>query len=186
MLKKKGLIVSAKIRLGFKKNNVLEIAKMIEKAGADAISVHPRLASQGYNVPADWKWIKKVKDNVKIPVIGNGDVLSPEAAREMLETTGCNAIMIARGAIGDPLIFERILYYLKTGKKKEFSFKDNIKCFREYLKLSEKYHLTESNIANIRHLGAKFLKGFEGASRKRAELMSLKTFGEIKGFFEGI
>ena len=185
-MKAAGFIVTAKIRLGFKKNNIMEVAKAIEAAGASAITVHPRLASEGYNVPADYSWIKKVKSAVKIPVIGNGDILSPEAAKEMLETTGCDAIMIARGAIGDPLIFSRTLNYLTNGKKaEEFSFKDNIKCFQEYLKLSEKHKLT-SNIPNIKHLACKFIKNIEGASKLRNELMQAKTFKEITKFFYGI
>ena len=182
ILKTSKLPVTAKIRLGFKKNNVLEIAKAIEKAGADAITIHPRLASEGYDVPADWNWIKKIKQFVKIPVIGNGDILTPEKASEMLKTTGCDAIMIARGAIGDPLIFERALNYLKTGKSKDFDFKKNIKAFQEYLKLTEKYNLT-NNLAIIKHLATKFIKNIEGASKMRNELMQMKDFNQIKDFF---
>jgi tRNA-dihydrouridine synthase B len=184
LLKKSNLTVTAKIRLGFKKNNVLEIAKIIEKAGADAITIHPRLATQGYDVPADWKEIAKVKKAVSIPVIGSGDILSPEKAKEMLEL--CDGVMIARGAIGDPLIFERGLYYLKIGKSKPFSFKDNIKCFQDYLKLSEKYKLTESNLVNIKHLGTKFIKNIPGAGKMRNELMQLKSFEEITDFFSKV
>jgi len=185
ILKSAKLPVTAKIRLGFKKNNALEIAKVIEKAGADAITIHPRLASEGYDVPADWEWIKKIKQAVKIPVIGNGDILTPEKASEMLKETGCDAIMIARGAIGDPLIFERVLDYLKTGKSIQFDFKKNIKCFQEYLTLSEKYNLT-NNLAIIKHLGVKFIKNIEGASKMRNELMHLKDFNQIKDFFKKI
>lgn len=182
LLKKSGLIVTAKIRLGFKKNNVIEIARVVEKAGADAITVHPRLASQGYDAPADWNWIKKVKDSVGIPVIGNGDILSPEKAKEMLETTGCDGVMIARGAIGEPLIFKRTLDYLTTGKVKEPDFKDNIWCFKEYLRLCKKHKML--NIPIIKHLGTKFIKGVGGAAKMRAELMALKDFEDIRGFFE--
>jgi len=192
VLKAAGLTVTAKIRLGFKTNNVLKIAKTIEKAGASAITVHPRLASQGYDTKADWSWIKKVKQAVKIPVIGNGDILNPEDAERMLKETGCDAVMIARGAIGDPLIFKRTLSYLKTGKEKEKpcsskDFKANIKCFQDYLKLAEKCKMCEdSNLANIKHLGSKFIKGVEGASKLRAELMQLRTFEEIRDFFAKI
>jgi nifR3 family TIM-barrel protein len=184
ILKKNNITTTVKIRLGFKKNNALEIAKMAEKAGADAITLHPRLATEGYNIPADWKEIAKVKETLKIPVIGCGDVLSPEKAKEMLETTGCDAVMIARGAIGDPLIFKRTLDYLKTGKKTEISFKDNIKCFQDYLKLSKKFKLTASNLTNIRHLGTKFIKNIPGGGKMRNELMQLKSFGEIEDFFK--
>ena len=182
LLKRAGLTVTAKIRLGFKKNNVLQVAKIIEKAGADAITVHARLASEGYDIPADLIWIKKIKEAVSIPIIGNGDVINEERASEMLKV--CDGVMIARGAIGDPLIFERILYYLETGKKKEFDFKKNIKAFQEYLKLSEKYKTL--NIANIKHLGAKFIKNIEGAAKLRFELMKCKDFNEIKDFFKRI
>lgn len=180
---KTSIPVTAKIRLGFKKNNVKEIAKIIEKAGADAITLHPRLATQDYQFPADWNEIKKLKKEIGIPVIGNGDILSPEKAKELLESTGCDAVMIARGAIGDPLIFSRTLNYLKTNKPTEFSFKDNLKAFQDYLQLSKKYKLTESNITNIRHLGTKFIKGIEGAAQMRNELMQLKSFKDVEAFF---
>ena len=184
--KKTNLPVTAKIRLGFTKNNAIQVAKLIEKAGADAITLHPRLAIQDYQVPADWNEIKKLKKSIGIPVIGNGDILNEIKAKEMLNTTDCDAVMIARGAIGDPLIFKRTLNYLKTRKLDEFSFRDNIKAFQEYLKLSKKYKLQDSNITNIRHLGTKFIKNIEGAGKMRNELMQLKSFREITDFFKKI
>ncbi|MEM4259285.1 MAG: tRNA-dihydrouridine synthase family protein [Candidatus Pacearchaeota archaeon] len=186
ILKKSNLPITAKIRLGFKRNNALEIARAIQKAGADAIAVHARLANQGYDVPADYNQIKRIKKEISIPVIGNGDILNEKKAEEMLRTTDCDAIMIARGAIGDPLIFDRISYYLETGKQKPFSFKDNIKCFQDYLKLSEKHNLAEINLANIKHLGTKFIKNIKGASKLRNELMRIKSFSEIKSFFSNL
>src|SRR3989344_2514759 len=98
ILKKEGLIVTAKIRLGFDKINVLKVAKELERARADALTVHARLAVHGRDIPADWNWIKKVKEIVKIPVIGNGDVFSGRDASRMLDI--CDGVMIARGAIG--------------------------------------------------------------------------------------
>lgn len=184
ILKAAGLIVTAKIRLGFKKNEVIKIAKTIEKAGADAITVHPRLASQGYDIPADWKWIKDVKKSVKIPVIGNGDILSPRDAEKMLKETGCDAVMIARGAIGDPLIFERTINYLKTGEEEPFNFRKSIGCFLEYLALSEKNKLAD--ITMIKHLGTKFIKNVGGAKRLRNELMQMRSLEEIQDFIKDI
>ncbi len=178
VLKDSGLTTTAKIRLGFKNNNVLEISKKIEKAGADALTIHARLAHEGASVPADWKWIKKVKDSLGIPVIGNGDIFSGADAEEMLEL--CDGAMIARGAIGDPLIFTRILHYLKTGKEQEFDFKKNIKQFQEYLKLAEKYKVIE--IPRIKYLGSHFIRNINGASKLRSQLMSLKTYEEINNF----
>jgi tRNA-dihydrouridine synthase B len=107
ILKKTGKIITVKIRLGFRKNNVLKVAKEIERAGADALTVHGRLAVDGRDVKANWEWIKKVKESVAIPVIGNGDVFSYEDAERMMKETGCDGVMIARGAIGNSGVFRK-------------------------------------------------------------------------------
>lgn len=125
---------------------------------------------------------KKTKKEISIPIIGNGDVINEEKAAEMLKI--CDGVMIARGAIGDPLIFSRVLYYLETGKKKPFDFKKDIKAFQEYLKLCEKYKVT--NIPIIKHLGCKFIKNIPGASVMRFNLMKCKDFPAIKNFFKAL
>ncbi len=181
ILKNEGYIVTVKIRLGFKKNNAIEVAKIIEKAGADAITVHARLATHGRDIPADWKWIKKVKEGIGIPVIGNGDIFSGKDAVRMMEVTGCDGVMIARGAIGDPYIFQRVLEYLKTGKEKEFDIKKNIVAFNEYLKLVEKYDIID--MGRVKYLGGKFIRGFDGAAKVRNDFSKLKSFEEVKEFF---
>ncbi len=178
ILKNADIPVTAKIRLGFKTNNVLKVAKKIENAGADALTIHARLATDGKNVPANWKWIKKVKDKIGIPVIGNGDVLDGKDAEKMLEIA--DGVMIARAAIGDPLIFNRILKYLKTGKEGEFNYRKNIKEFKNYISLAKKYSLVD--LPRIKYLGANFIRNIEGASRMRTELMGLKTLEEIENF----
>ena len=178
LLKKAGLTVSVKIRLGFERNNVIEIAKMIEKAGADALIVHARLAKDSNKIPADWTWISKVKKAVKIPVIGNGDVVSGESASRMLKI--CDGVMVARAAIGDPLLFDRINYYLKNGQEKELDVPGNLKLFLEYIKLCGKQKIVD--LHRIKYIGSCFIKGFNGAAKKRAEFMSLKTIDEIEGF----
>ncbi len=127
ILKEADLTVTAKIRLGFKKNNVLKVSKAIEKAGADALTLHARLATHGRSIPANWKWIKKVKKSIGIPLIGNGDIFTGPDVEKMLEIT--DGAMLARAVIGDPLIFTRILKYLKTKKEPLFNFKKNIKSF---------------------------------------------------------
>lgn len=110
--------VTVKIRKGFTEEtaNAVEMAKILENAGASAIAVHGRTREQYYSGTADWEIIRKVKEAVSIPVIGNGDVDSPEKARALLEETGCDGIMIGRAAEGDPWIFKRVNHYLETGE----------------------------------------------------------------------
>ena len=110
--------VTVKIRIGWDFNsiNCVEVAKKIEAAGASAICVHGRTRSQFYSGTADWKYIKMVKEAVKIPVIGNGDVISIETAKKMMEETGCDAIAIARGALGNPFIFRELDAYFDRGE----------------------------------------------------------------------
>ncbi len=110
--------VTVKIRKGFTKEevNAIEIAKIAESNGASAVAVHGRTRDQFYSGKADWDIIRAVKESISIPVIGNGDIFTPEAAREMLNYTECDAVMVARGAEGNPWIFKRINHYLKTGE----------------------------------------------------------------------
>ena len=118
MVKKMKKPVSIKIRKGFDEEhiNAVEIAKIAEGCGAAAVAVHGRTRQQFYSGKADWDIIRKVKESVKIPVIGNGDIFTPQDAAKMMEETGCDGVMIARGAKGNPWIFSRTLHYLKTGE----------------------------------------------------------------------
>jgi len=178
LLKKNGLTVTAKIRLGYSKNNALKIAKAIEKAGADAITLHPRLAIHGYNVKADWNEIKKLKKQLKIPVIANGDVLSVKDAESIIKQTNCDGIMMARGAIGNPFLFKQISHYLKTGKEIPFSFKDNLNYLKLYLKLCKKIKFND--ITRIKRISCKFIREIPEASSIRNQIMHLKSISEIE------
>jgi nifR3 family TIM-barrel protein len=184
VLKKTKKIVSVKIRLGYLKNNVVNIAKKIEGAGADAITIHARLSNDPYAKKADWSWITKVKKEVKIPVIGNGDVFNGKDVKKLLDETNCDGVMIARAAIGDPLVFRRILDYLKTGNEKESSFKENFKQFEEYLKLEKKYFKNKADFNKLKYVGGKFLRGFRNAGKKRDEFVKLKNWKDIENFFK--
>ena len=182
VLKDAGYTTTAKIRLGFKKNNVLRVSKEIEKAGADALTLHSRMAYDSYEVPADWKWFAAIKKNIGIPVIGNGDVDSGKKASEMLDI--CDGVMIARAAIGDPQIFERIHYYFKTGKEQERDFEKNIKYFIDYLELAQKRDVVE--LSRIKFIGSHFLRGFAGAAQQRNKFMQVKTFEEARAFVRSL
>ena len=115
-----GIPISVKIRKGWDKENIvaIEAAKIIESAGASMITIHGRTRDEYYSGNVDLEIIKKVKESVNIPVIGNGDIIDENSAVRMFEYTGVDGIMIGRGALGNPWIFDKIVYYLKTGKYK--------------------------------------------------------------------
>lgn len=118
LVKKVKKPVTVKFRKGFDDDhiNAVEIARIAESCGVSAVAVHGRTRAQFYSGKADWDVIRQVKEAVKIPVIGNGDIFTPEDAKRMLDETGCDGLMIARGAKGNPWIFSRTLHYLETGE----------------------------------------------------------------------
>lgn len=118
MVKKLKKPVTVKFRKGFNDQsvNAVEFAKMAEQSGAAAVTVHGRTREQFYSGKADWDIIRQVKEAVSIPVIGNGDIFTPEDAARMMEETGCDGVMAARGAKGNPWLFHRINHYLETGE----------------------------------------------------------------------
>jgi nifR3 family TIM-barrel protein len=184
------LPVTCKIRLGIRINsiNVLKVAQICAEAGAQMLIVHARTQKQGYTGKADWSWIKKVKEIVDIPICGNGDVRSVEDYLRMKQETGCDYVMIGRGAIGNPLIFKQINDYNKNEnnkndnnkndkKGKEQFQKKQIANFLSYLKLAEKYKV---NSNNIKFHAQSFTKGVIGGSKLRLELSRTKNVDEIK------
>ncbi|MBI4159089.1 tRNA dihydrouridine synthase DusB [Candidatus Woesearchaeota archaeon] len=169
--------VTVKMRSGFKKVEALGLVKIMEEAGASAITIHGRTREQGYSGKADWDIIQQVKEKVNIPVIGNGDVVSGEKAKELLEHTKCDYVMIARAAMNNPMIFDEINYYLKTGKKKILVKEDKVKLFLEYFELCEKYDF--ANVSNLRCTALNFCKGFNGSKELRVRLMKAKDKEKI-------
>ena len=170
--------ITAKVRTGINEKNITikKIAQAIENAGADAIAIHGRTLAQGYAGKANWDHIKEIKDTIGIPVIGNGDVTSPEKAKEMFSFTGCDAIMVGRAACGNPFIFKQIDHYLKTGNILEQ--KNKIELFQEYLKIWKRFeYLT---FANLKVQANYFTKGIEGGNNIRKELSKTKTVEDIE------
>src|SRR3989338_7107170 len=150
--------VTVKLRLGIRKSsiNVVKIAKICEDSGAKMITVHARTQKQGYTDKADWSWIKKVKENVSVPVTGNGDVCSVEDYVRMKKETGCDYVMIGRGAIGNPYLFKQISDYNKTGKYSERTKSQQMEDFFAYLKLAKRYKV---DFQYIRFQAMAFTKG---------------------------
>jgi len=169
--------ITVKLRLGIDENsiNVIEVAKLCEKAGASAIAIHGRTQKQGYSGKANWEIIKKVKESVSIPVIGNGDVFTPEDFKKRLEESKVDYILIARGALGNPYIFKQINDYLEKGTYNKAP--DKIKLFFEYLELAKKYNIS---FAQIKNHAVSFTKGLQGGAELRQKINQCKTIQEIK------
>lgn len=175
--------VTVKIRKGFHKNqeNAVEIAKIAEANGAAAIAVHARTREQYYSGRADWDIIQKVKEAVCVPVIGSGDVVSPEDTVRMLEATGCDAVMIARGARGNPWIFEQIKAYLELGSKlPKPDFLKVREMILRHAELSIKYKGEYTGIREMRKHVAWYTAGYPGSSRLRNKVNLIESLEELK------
>lgn len=168
--------VTIKIRKGIDESHTtaIDIAKRAEESGAAALAIHGRTQKQGYAGQADWDIIKKVKQAVTIPVIGNGDVFTPEDFKKRLEESGVDYIMIARGAMGNPYIFKQISDYLTKGY---FDEKNKIEQFFEYLTLAQKHTI---DFPQIKNQAIMFSKGTEGGARLREKLMKCNNEDELK------
>lgn len=175
--------VTVKIRKGFDDDhvNAVEIAKIIEDAGGAAVAVHGRTREQYYSGKADWEIIRKVKEAVSIPVIGNGDVTSGELAVKMRQETGCDGVMIGRGAQGNPWIFSELLEYEKTGILPE---RPDAKSIREtmlrHAKLLMEYKGDYIGIREMRKHVAWYTKGMKGSSKLRDEINRVESYEELE------
>jgi tRNA-dihydrouridine synthase B len=179
--------VSVKIRSGWDHSsvNAVEVAKRIESAGASAITVHARTRSQGYGGFADLDVIKAVKEAVKIPVIGNGDVVDGPSAKRMLEYTGCDAVMIGRGALGNPWIFREIDQYLKDGTLLERPSHQEIKeMMIRHMESLVELKGEHTAILEMRSHGPWYLRGIDHASTLRKQLSQAKTKDEFIQYIE--
>lgn len=176
--------VTLKMRSGVGGNNCYlwkPIAKIAEECGISMITLHPRTVKQGYSGNADWKLIKELKETVKIPVVGNGDIKSPEDAKRMIEETNCDYVMIGRGAMGNPQIFNQVNKFLKEGAYKETTINEKINSLHKYLKYTETYPTIR--FAQIRTQAMQFTKGMEGGAELRMKIGKTKNLEEIKEVF---
>ncbi|EIJ66311.1 TIM-barrel protein, nifR3 family [Candidatus Nitrosopumilus salaria BD31] len=154
-----------------------DIAEIAEDEGIQMITLHPRTVSQGYSGNADWALIKELKEISSIPVVGNGDITTPEDAKTMIDETGCDYVMIGRGAMGNPFLFEQINDYLKTNSYREYSFKDRLDSFFDYLHLTSQYKI---KFANIKSQAMRFTKGMYGGSKLRSKITISKNIEELE------
>jgi nifR3 family TIM-barrel protein len=174
--------VTVKMRIGWDEDNIniVKNAQLAEKAGAKAIFVHGRTTKQFYSGKADWDIIKLVKESVSIPVIGNGDIDSPQKAKEMLEYSKVDGIMIGRAAIGNPWIFKRINHYLETGEiLDEVSVEEKIEiALRHFQKLLDT-RPERVAVLEMRGHAAWYLKGIKGASVYKQEVQQANSVDEM-------
>ena len=171
--------VTVKIRSGWdeKSINAVEIAKVIEKAGASAITVHPRTRSQGYSGKADWNIIKQVKEAVKIPVIGNGDIKTCYDAKRMLEETKCDAVMIGRGVLGNPWLIRDCIDYLNGKEIKEVTILDKLNMVIKHLNYLLEFKEEKIAILEMRTQIGYYLKGI--SKEYKQKFMKLNTKEEF-------
>ena len=181
VVKNSNVPVTVKIRMGWDKEHIVatEVAKIAEEIGISAITIHGRTRSEFYTGKADWDIIKKVKESVNIPVIGNGDVVDEETAYQMFEKTGVDGIMIGRGSFGNPWIFRNIKYYLETGKKLPLpSNEEKLDIIKEHINLAvnEKGDIA---IKELRKHIAWYTKNLKNSSEFRNSINTIETKDEL-------
>ena len=174
--------VTAKIRKGWDNNNIvaIEVAKILEKSGISAITIHGRTRSEFYSGNADWEIIKKIKKSVNIPVIGNGDIKSKEDAKRMFMQTGVDGIMIGRAAIGKPWIFEEIINYLSEKEQSVISNDEKLSIILEHIKLAVEEKGEKIAIKEMRKHLAYYIRNGKDASKLREKINKIEERVELE------
>lgn len=179
--------VTVKTRLGWddQEINILDFAQRMQDAGAAMITIHGRTRAQGYSGPARWDWIRRVKSQLQIPVIANGDINSVEAAVQCLEETGADGVMCSRGTLGYPFLVGEIDHFLKTGEQKSPpTITDRLNCARNHLEALWEYK-GDRGIQQARKHMTWYVKGFEGAAELRDQLCQINSVQEGTKLLEG-
>jgi len=188
-VKEIALPVTVKLRTGWDAENInaAEIAALCEQAGASAITVHGRTKAQMYAPPVDFDTIKKVKQTVSIPVIGNGDIVDGKSAAGMMERTGCDLVMIGRGALGRPWVFSQINAYLKDGTViPEPPVQQRMEIMIRHIRLLCKYKGDYIGMREARKHAAWYMKGIRGASHYRREVGELVSIEQLETLAERV
>ncbi|EPY11830.1 MULTISPECIES: tRNA dihydrouridine synthase DusB [Paenibacillus] len=179
--------VTVKMRIGWDHDHiyVVENAKAVERAGGQAVSVHGRTREQLYTGQADWSYIRQVKENVSIPVIGNGDVFTPEDAKRMLEETGCDGVMIGRGALGNPWMLYRTIEYLTTGELlPDPSAEEKVRIALVHMDRLIALKGEQVAVKEMRKHLAWYLKGLPSAARVKDAIMEETRRDEVARMLE--
>lgn len=180
--------LTVKIRKGFDENNInaVEIAKIIEDSGAAAVAVHGRTRQQYYSGKADWDIIRQVKEAVSIPVIGNGDVDSPQKAKQLLEETGCDGIMVGRATEGNPWIFREISHYLDTGELLPRPSLEEVKeMILRHARLQLEYKGEYTGMREMRKHVAWYTAGFPHSARLRGAVNEIESMEQLMVLLDG-
>lgn len=172
--------ITVKIRSGWDENNALEIAKKAEESGASAITVHPRTRHQRYDIPADWSVIKEIKEEISIPVIGNGDVRTCYDAKAMIELTGCDAVMIGRGVLGNPWIIKQCINYIDYGIKPErVSSQEKLDMFKKHASMIIEDYEGKTIMHKLKTNAAYYMKNLHGSQEIKKKIFQTKTKEEL-------
>ena len=181
--------VTVKFRAGWDNDhlNAVEVACICEANGASALTVHGRTRTQMYAPPVNWDIIRQVKEAVSVPVIGNGDVVSPESAKELYDQTGCDLVMVGRGAMGNPWIFKRIAHYVETGELlPEPSPEERMAVLKKHIELLCKYKGEYTGMREARKHSSWYIKGMRGAAEFRRECGELTTPEDLENLIDRV